>query len=110
MTQGHAPNTLKAYATCWKMSCAWYAERGDSPLPAHAKTVEDYLNWGATLRTPPYKLESLQLALNAFAQIDKCMDDFGKRMDRIDGRLDHIEGTLAGYVLDVGAIKGKLGM
>jgi hypothetical protein len=31
-------------------------------------------------------------------------------MDRLDGRLDHIESTLAGYVLDVATIKGKLGM
>jgi hypothetical protein len=65
MTYKFAPNTLKAYAMCWKTFTAWCGERGCSPLPAIPETVEDYLTWGASERTPAYSLQSLNLGLNA---------------------------------------------
>jgi hypothetical protein len=41
---------------------------------------------------------------------DRFEDAIGKRLDRIDARLDHIKSTLAGYVIGVAMIKGKLGL
>jgi hypothetical protein len=44
------------------------------------------------------------------ARVDRFEDAIGKRLDRIDARLDHIKSTLAGYVIGVAMIKGKLGL
>ncbi|MFZ0595037.1 MAG: hypothetical protein WAM39_31540 [Bryobacteraceae bacterium] len=50
------------------------------------------------------------VAIVALIQNNKRMDDFARRLERIDNRLDHIESTLAGYVLDMARIKEKLGL
>jgi hypothetical protein len=50
------------------------------------------------------------VAVVALILNNKRFDDFSKRLDKIEAKLEHIEGTLAGYVVDVATMKGKLGL
>jgi hypothetical protein len=50
------------------------------------------------------------VAIVALILNNRRFDDFAKRLDKIEAKLEHIEATLAGYVLDVAALKGRLGL
>jgi integrase len=68
-----APNTVIAYAHAWKMFTRWCADWRHCPaLPASPDVVREYLTWTAEMRTPRYKMKTIQLALAAIRRVHKA--------------------------------------
>ena len=66
MQSAQAPNTVKAYAHSWKQFCAWCGNwRGCESLPASPQALREFATWASEMREPPYKPETIQLALSA---------------------------------------------
>jgi integrase len=72
MTQAKAPNTLLAYAHCWKMFSAWCTDRCLVTLPCSPETLQDYLTWGSALRTSPYSRRTLLVTVCAITHYHRA--------------------------------------
>jgi integrase len=60
-----AENTKRAYASAWRMFCAWCESRGATPLPALPETLAAYLSIARREDGGMYTVGSLNLHLSA---------------------------------------------